>query len=63
MMKRIACAALVVVLAACGSTPTGSSAAASSRWQADELVLPAAAPTPPQDTASQRVPNMMGSGN
>jgi uncharacterized lipoprotein YmbA len=61
MMKRIACAALIV-LAACGSTPTGSGAA-SGRWQADELVLPAAAPAPPQDTASQRVPNMMGSGN
>ncbi len=56
MKKQISAAAAIVALAAlaaCGSTPTGSSAAAPGEWQAN---------TAPADTAG-RVPNMMGSGN
>ncbi|HST60709.1 MAG TPA: hypothetical protein VLK84_18560 [Longimicrobium sp.] len=61
MKKQISAlfaAAALAVLAACGSTPTTSDAAASAEWQANEA--PSAAP---QDTATGRIPNMMGSGN
>ncbi|HEX6039869.1 hypothetical protein [Longimicrobium sp.] len=64
MKKQIAAVfgvAALALLGACGSTPT-SSAAAPDRIQADEMVAPSQAPLP-QDTATQRVPNMMGSGN
>lgn len=54
--------AALVVLGACSSSPTASGATAPSRIQADELASPAAAPQP-QDTTTQRVPNLFGSGN
>lgn len=54
--------AALAVLGACSSSPTG--AAAPGRLLADEMVSPTEAPPPqPQDTTTQRVPNMMGSGN
>lgn len=55
--------AALAILGACSASPTGSSAAAPSRIQADEMVAPSEAPPAPQDTMTQRVPNMMGSGN
>lgn len=61
-LSAVLAVAALVVLAACGSTPTGSDAAAPSRLQTDELVQPSDAPTP-QDTTAQRVPNLFGSGN
>jgi hypothetical protein len=54
--------AALIALGACSSSPTDSSAAAPSRIQADELASPAGAPQP-QDTTTQRVPNLFGSGN
>lgn len=56
MKKQISVAIAILALAtlaACGSTPTDSSAAAPGAWQADSA---------PADTTG-RVPNMMGSGN
>jgi predicted small lipoprotein YifL len=50
-------AAALAVLAACGSAPTASDAAAPAGWQANDVPSEA-----PQDTTG-RVPNMMGSGN
>ncbi|HYW10300.1 MAG TPA: hypothetical protein VE871_00020 [Longimicrobium sp.] len=51
-------AAALAVLAACGSAPTDSDAAAPAEWQANDVPSEA-----PQDTSAARVPNMMGSGN
>jgi predicted small lipoprotein YifL len=56
MKKQIATLAAIaalVTLAACGSTPTDSNAAAPGEWQANS--------TPPDTTG--RVPNLFGSGN
>lgn len=60
MKKQISAlfaAAALVVLAACGATPTAGDAAAAG-WQANDVPSQA-----PQDTTTARVPNMMGSGN
>lgn len=54
----LALAALVVV-GACSASPTAARTTAPDRVQADEMVPTEA----PQDTTTQRVPNMMGSGN
>lgn len=51
-------AAALVVLAACGSTPTAHEAAAPAGARTNEAPSEA-----PQDTTTARVPNMMGSGN
>lgn len=53
-LSALFAAAALAVLAACGSSPTTPSTAAPAGALADEA---------PQDTTSQRVPNMMGSGN
>lgn len=67
MKKLLATAfslAALAVLGACSASPTGESAAAPSRVHANEMVAPTEAPqAQPQDTTTQRVPNMMGSGN
>lgn len=61
MKKRIlivTASAVLVAGAACGSTPTASLEPASGSIRADEQ-----AGSQPQDTTSQRVPNLFGSGN
>ena len=67
MKKQIATGfalAALVVLGACGASPTEGGAAAPGRVHANEMVAPASAPqSQPRDTTTQRVPNMMGSGN
>ena len=62
-LSALFAAAALVVLAACGSSPTTSSTAAPAGALADEAPQPGTGTQPPQDTTSQRVPNMMGSGN
>lgn len=64
-LSTVFAVAALAVLGACSSSPTGTSTAAPSRVQADEMVVPTDLPqTQPQDTTTtQRVPNMMGSGN
>jgi uncharacterized lipoprotein len=58
-------AAALAVLAACGSSPTTPGTAAPTGVLADEAPQPGSGvgTQPPQDSSSQRVPNMMGSGN
>lgn len=47
-------AAALLVLAACGASPTSSEVAAPADWQAN---------TVQSDSVNSRVPNMFGSGN
>lgn len=59
-LSALFAAAVLVVLAACGSTPTAPATAEPASALADD-----APQGLPQDTTTttQRVPNMMGSGN
>jgi ABC-type glycerol-3-phosphate transport system substrate-binding protein len=60
-LSALFAAAVLAVLAACGSTPTAPATAASASALADDAPQQGL----PQDTTTttQRVPNMMGSGN
>lgn len=59
-LSALFAAAVLAVLAACGSTPTAPATAATAGALADDAPQQAL----PQDTTTtQRVPNMMGSGN
>lgn len=59
-LSALFAAAALTVLAACGSTPTAPTAAPT-RALADEAPQPQ--PLPQDSSTTQRVPNMMGSGN